>query len=81
MKLSVPLVYSIQAKVQLQKFSFINLNDPAKIEASKILPDSYTNIKDIFKIPKELERVSRKEGMKTLKNKNKRLMFANFNIN
>lgn len=76
-KLSIPLAYSMQAKVQLNVFSFL---DSSKANTSKFLPPNCSDFNEIFTIPTELEKVSRKEGMKTLKNKSKRLAFANLNI-
>ena len=75
-KIEIPVGFTVSAKVTFNNFTYLNgrrrIND-------KILPDDVDDLDELFMIPQSLEKVSRKEGMKTMKNKKKRLAFANFN--
>ena len=62
-KIQIPLAMIIKATVTFNKFSYLENNEQ--------------NIKEIFEIPDYCEYMCRKEGMKTLTNKKKRLAFAN----
>ena len=62
-KIQIPIGMLIKATVDFNKFSFLQ-STPELIE-------------EIFQIPSDCKYVSRKEGMKTLENKKKRLAFAN----
>lgn len=62
-KIQIPIGLLIKATVDFNKFSFLN-NTPEYV-------------KEIFAVPSDCKYVSRKEGMKTLENKKKRLAIAN----
>ena len=62
-KIQIPIGLLIKATVDFNKFQFLN-NTP-----------EYA--KEIFSVPSDCKYVSRKEGMKTLENKKKRLAIAN----
>ena len=62
-KIQIPIGLSIKATVDFNKFEFLK-NTPEYV-------------KEIFSVPSDCKYVSRKEGMKTLENKKKRLAFAN----
>ena len=66
-KLTVPLIYTIQATFQFKQFQFLEDHTYAQ----------RANLYCLFKVPSDYEIVSRKEGMKMMKNRNKRLLFAN----
>ena len=65
-KINIPIGYSIQANVVFNSYR--------DIEATE-------NCEELFRVPAEFTKVPRREGMKTLKNKRKRMVFANLNIN
>jgi ankyrin repeat domain-containing protein 13 len=75
-KIEIPIGFTVNAKVSFKNFTY--LNNQRRIY-DNILPDDADDLEEIFLIPDTLEKVSRKEGMKTMKNKKKRLAFANFN--
>ncbi len=62
-KIQIPIGLLIKATVDFNKFQFLN-NTPEYV-------------KEIFSVPSDCKYVSRKEGMKTLENKKKRLAIAN----
>jgi hypothetical protein len=62
-KIQIPLAMSIKATVTFNKFQYLE-NTPEFI-------------KETFSVPEECKYICRKEGMKTLQNKKKRLAFAN----
>lgn len=62
-KVQIPIGLLIKATVDFNKFKFL--------ERSPEL------IQEVFSVPSDCSYVSRKEGMKTLENKKKRLAFAN----
>jgi hypothetical protein len=62
-KIQIPIGLLIKATVDFNKFSYLQ-NTPEFIQ-------------ETFSIPSDCKYVSRKEGMKTLENKKKRLAFAN----
>ena len=78
-KIEIPFGYTINAKINFSSFVFINKKSD---EIKQILPENWNDSwKNLFKLEKNLIKTSRKEGMKTMKNKKKRLAFANFNWN
>ncbi|CAI2387437.1 unnamed protein product [Moneuplotes crassus] len=74
-KISIPFGYTINAKVLFNNFEFI---EDYRSSYRHILPQDAEDIAEVFQISPDFEKVSRKEGMKTMKNKKKRLAFANF---
>ncbi|CAI2358781.1 unnamed protein product [Moneuplotes crassus] len=74
-KISIPFGYTINAKMSLNNFEFIEQDATSQ---PHLLPDGCEDISEVFKISDDLVKVSRKEGMKTMKNKSKRLAFAGF---
>lgn len=62
-KIQIPIGLLVKATVTFKKFKYLS-NDEEQV-------------KEIFKVPSDCKFVSRKEGMKTLQNKKKRLAFAN----
>lgn len=76
-KISIPFGFTINAKVVFNNFKYLKSDeDPSEL----VLPENTNSIKKLFKVPKGLKKMPRKEGMKTLKSKKKRLAFANFNV-
>lgn len=73
-KIEIPIGFTVKAKVVFSNFRFLSKDDAC----DDILPQDAYSIDDLFNVPDYLERTSRKEGMKTMKNKKKRLAFANF---
>ena len=65
-KIQIPVGMSIKALVTFGKFQFL---EP---------PDKDEFVKEIFSVPDYCKMVSRKEGMKTMTSKKKRLAVANF---
>ena len=61
-KVQIPIGMIIKATVTFEKFKFLNRHD---------------NHSEVFKIPEDFKFVSRKEGMKTLTSKKKRIALAN----
>lgn len=74
-KIAIPFGYTINAKVFFNNFEFI---EGYRTSYRHILPQDSEYIDEVFLIDENLEKVSRKEGMKTLKNKRKRLAYAGF---
>lgn len=74
-KIEIPFGYSITAKVQFSNFKYLN-NRHSNYEY--VLPDDSDRLEDIFNVPDEYHKVSRKEGMKTMKNRKKRLVLAGY---
>ena len=62
-KVQIPIGLLIKATVDFNRFSFLQ-STPELVE-------------ELFSVPKDCNYISRKEGMKTLENKKKRLAFAN----
>ncbi len=62
-KIQIPIGLLIKATVDFNKFEFLN--------------NTSEYVKKIFSVPSDCNYVSRKEGMKTLENKKKRLAIAN----
>lgn len=62
-KIQIPIQLSIKANVTFNKFRYLE-NTPEFI-------------KETFSVPTDCKYINRKEGMKTLENKKKRLAFAN----
>jgi len=65
-KIQIPVGFSIRATVKFSSFQYLEGGIP--------------NHQDIFRIPENCTPICRKEGMKTLKNKKKRLALANLAI-
>ena len=62
-KIEIPVALLVKATVTFNKFQYLE-NTPEMI-------------KETFSIPEDCKYICRKEGMKTLTNKKKRLAFAN----
>ncbi len=62
-KIQIPIGVIIKAEATFNKFAYINKNDKS--------------LQDLFGLPKDCNLVSRKDGMKTLTSKKKRLAVAN----
>ena len=75
-KIEIPFGFTVNAKVMFSNFRYLKNRSSSY---APILPDNANNLREVFMVPDYLEKVSRKEGMKTMKNKKKRLAFANFN--
>ena len=74
-KIEIPFGYTINVKINLSSFVFINKKSD---EIKQILPENWNlSWRNLFKLEKDLIKTLRKEGMKTMKNKKKRLAFAN----
>ena len=66
MKIQIPVGMSVKATVTFGKFQYLEF------------PDKDAFIKETFTVPEYCNMVARKEGMKTLTSKKKRLAVANF---
>lgn len=64
-KIQIPIGMLIKADACFQKFEFLKASEAPK---------------DLFSLPPECRLVARKEGMKTLTNKKKRLAVANLAV-
>lgn len=65
-KIQIPIGYSVRATVTFNKFQY--------------LENSPEILKEVFTVPEDCQYLNRREGMKTLKNKKKRMAMANLAI-